>query len=263
MKLPLILLLALAVVTLIVLAIIPPIAQDPAYHLFVDTRSLWGIPNAGDVLGNGAFVIAGLYGIYMLRRYPSPQPEQAFWWVFFLAVMVVAFGSGYYHLNPNNHTLVWDRLPMTLAFMSLFALVIMERIHRKAGIWLFPVLLLAGIASVWYWDYTESLGRGDLRPYAFIQFFPIVAIIFILTLFPAQHRGTKYVAYTLGWYILAKLLEHYDQAVFELTHHLISGHTIKHVAAAIGAGCMAGYYRAIFTRPSTTVTRPSAIKRTA
>ncbi len=244
MKLSLLFLIALAIITILVLALIPPIAQDPAYHHFVDTRGLWGIPNAGDVLGNAAFLVAGFYGLYHMRRYPSPQPEKMMWYVFFSGVAVVALGSGYYHLSPNNATLVWDRLPMTIAFMSLFALIIRERIHPKAGLWLFPVLLIAGLASVWYWEYTESLGRGDLRPYAFIQFFPIVAIILILALFPAQHRGTRYIAYTLGWYIVAKVLEHYDHTVFELTWHTVSGHTLKHIAAAIGAGCMVGYYRA-------------------
>ena len=39
---------------------------------------------------------------------------------------MVAIGSSYYHWKPSNSRLVWDRLPMTVGFMSLVAVVISE-----------------------------------------------------------------------------------------------------------------------------------------
>jgi len=99
----------------------PPIAQDPAYHNFADKRGLLGIPNFGDVMGNLFFMIFGFMGmrtvfksrndikIFIMKR------EFILWELFFGGTLLVGFGSGYYHLEPNNHTLVWDRLPI-LAF---------------------------------------------------------------------------------------------------------------------------------------------------
>ena len=156
----------------------PPIAQDLAYHDFADKRPLAQVPNAGDVLSNIPFCIVGLWGLLMLwRQRGGDTAARLLWHVFFFGVFLVGFGSGYYHWAPDNQTLVWDRLPMTIAFMSLFSLVIAERIRPSLGYALFPLLLAAGAGSVWYWAYTESIGAGDLRPYALVQFLPMVLIL--------------------------------------------------------------------------------------
>lgn len=238
--------LGIAIVSFLVMTQIPPIAQDPAYHDFADKRAWLGIPNFGDVMGNLAFMVFGLAGLCAIHRHRQEcilPKEYWLWAVFFAGATLVGFGSGYYHLSPSNQTLVWDRLPMTIAFMSLFAIIIMERVHSRAGLYLFPVLLICGIASVWYWNHTEMLGQGDLRPYALVQFFPMIAIILMLWLFPARYSGTRYLVYTLGWYVLAKLLEHFDKEVFALTAQLVSGHTLKHLAAAIGIYMLVLYIR--------------------
>lgn len=41
--------------------------------------------------------------------------------VLFAGVLLTSAGSTWYHLAPTNDSLVWDRLPMTLGFMGLFA----------------------------------------------------------------------------------------------------------------------------------------------
>lgn len=161
--------------------------------------------------------------------------------MFFCGVSMTGVGSGYYHLSPDNDRLVWDRLPMTISFMSLFSIIIMERINIMAGKRLFPVLLTTGLASVWYWHWTENQGQGDLRLYAVVQFFPLLAILLITGLFPDRHSGTKYLFYTLGWYVLAKILEHFDKEFFALAQGIVSGHTLKHIAAAIGTAWMIKY----------------------
>lgn len=225
----------------------PPIAQDLAYHDFADGRAFLGIPNFGDVTGNIPFAIVGLLGLVAVwkRWFFEKAAEFWLWIVFFAGVFAVAFGSGYYHLAPDNHTLVWDRLPMTAAFMSLFSIIIMERVDRQWGLWLFPLFLAAGVFSVVYWDYTEGLGRGDLRPYALVQFFPMLAILMMIALFPPKFPGaTKYIFYTLGWYVAAKLLEHFDKEIFALLQGAVSGHTLKHIAAAIGVSYMICYVKA-------------------
>ena len=39
----------------------------------------------------------------------------------------------------------------------------------------------------------------------------------------------------MAWYVLSKIMEFYDREIYYLTEHIVSGHTIKHLAAAAGA----------------------------
>ncbi len=237
---------AVAAVCFIGTFMVPPVAQDLAYHDFADKRGWLGIPNFGDVTGNLAFAVVGIWGISATfqKRAGLSAADFKLWLLLFIGVFLVAFGSGYYHLAPDNHTLVWDRLPMTVAFMSLFSIVIRERVSETWGVRLFPFFLAAGLFSVWYWNYTEALEQGDLRPYALVQFFPIVAILLMIALFPAREpRATRYLFLTLGWYVVAKLLEHFDPEVFHLLGDTVSGHTIKHIAAAVGVAYMIPYMK--------------------
>lgn len=222
--------------------VLPPIAQDLSYHDFADKRGLSHLPFAADVLSNVPFCIVGLWGLVMVSRRKAAEKEALqLWYIFFGGVFLVGFGSGYYHWAPDNQTLVWDRLPMTIAFMSLFSLIIAERVHARLGYALFPLLLVLGAGSVWYWDYTESIGAGDLRPYVLVQFLPMVLILLILALFPARMGGTRYVIWCLGWYLVAKGLEHFDDAVFAALGHTVSGHSLKHLAAAAAVACLLPY----------------------
>jgi len=167
---------ALFAATLAVATFISPIPQDPGYHNFADLRPRFDIPNFGDVVSNIGFLIVGLLGLSMIL---GPKCKELFdrssdaipYIIAFIGVTFVAFGSSYYHWAPGNETLLWDRLPMTISFMSLFAAVIADRINRRAGLYiLLPVLLAAGVLSVFYWNFTELAGQGDLRPYAIVQF---------------------------------------------------------------------------------------------
>jgi len=99
---------------------VDPIAQDPAYHLFVDQRAALSIPNFQNVMSNLPFAVVGLGGLFLILsnlRIVNNEAKPA-WLVFFVGVFVTALGSGYYRLSPDNETLIWDRLPMTIAFMS-------------------------------------------------------------------------------------------------------------------------------------------------
>ncbi len=227
-------------VTLAVAYFISPIPQDPSYHNFADLRPRFDIPNFGDVVSNIGFLIVGLLGLSIT---PGPKRNELFdrssdampYIITFIGVTFVAFGSSYYHWAPGNETLLWDRLPMTIAFMSLFAAVIADRINRRAGLYiLLPVLIAAGVLSVIYWNITERAGQGDLRPYAIVQFFPIITILIILWLFP-EHRytDTRSLLYVIACYGTAKLLEAFDKEILELLGGIVSGHSLKHIASAI------------------------------
>jgi hypothetical protein len=228
-----------AVMALVATLFVPPIAQDPAYHDLADRRSLLGIANFGDVTSNAGFLVVGLLGLRFLAGRPGTAllPSALDRWpyaVFFAGVATVAVGSGYYHLAPSNDTLLWDRLPMTAAFMALFAAFVADRIARRVGAAiLLPVLLALGVASVVYWHVTEAAGHGDLRFYALVQFYPMLAIPLMCWLFPGRHTSGRSVVYILLWYGLAKLCEHFDAHIYDLLAHTLSGHSLKHLFAAL------------------------------
>ncbi len=217
----------------------PRIPQDPAYHAFADQRTCWGITHCGDVLSNLPFALIGAWGLGWLGRAGRSatlfQQAQEGWayWVFFSGVLLTAFGSAWYHLEPDNARLVLDRLPMTLAFMGIFSAVISERISVRWGTALLGPLLLFGVASVGWWRWTEAQGRGDLRPYVLVQFYPLLAILVLLSCWPSRYPHGRDFWALLGWYGAAKLAEHWDHRLSNLTG-VLSGHNLKHLLAASG-----------------------------
>lgn len=216
-------------------AMTPPIPQDPAYHQFADARTLLAVSNFWNVASNLPFLLAGLWGFVFVRRHSEsvciPGLQSAYL-VFFAGVFLTAFGSGYYHLDPANEPLIWDRLPMTIGFAGLFSIIIGEFISVRAGRRILAPLLVIGIASVAYWAYTESRGAGDLRPYAVVQFLPLLLIPFILLLNRPAIGSVKYYWLMILFYVLAKVFEYFDVAIFSFGQAL-SGHTIKHLFAAL------------------------------
>lgn len=230
-----------ALIVAVGLWFVPPVAQDLAYHNFADQRGLFGIPNFGDVITNAAYSVIGLLGLYAVRR--DQANEDVFRHKYeivaarlaFIGVFFVGLGSGYYHWAPDNVTLVWDRLPMTLGFMGVFAMILMERISYKFGAALLMPLVIFGLWSVHFWYMSEMAGTGDLRPYIFVQFFPLLAIPALLLMCKPVYTGVRYLWLMIAFYGLAKVLEYFDHQVFDLLQGSVSGHSLKHLASAIGA----------------------------
>lgn len=222
-----------------------PIPQDINYHLFVDTRVIWSIPNFWNVVSSLPFILVGLTGLYKLRR-PSKlavidDTNIAYIFLFF-GTLLVGFGSAYYHIEPNNQTLVWDRLPMTIAFMALFSIIIAEFISVRSGKALLLPLILAGISSVIFWHMSEIRGQGDLRFYALVQFYPMLAIPIIIIFFRSSCTYVQAYWWLLLAYVIAKLFEQLDAEVYDAVG-LISGHSLKHVTAALGLYVLLVFYQ--------------------
>ncbi len=213
----------------------PPIPQDPAYHLFADQRAWLGIPNFLDVLSNLPFAVVGLVGVVVTwRRKPLEKWPYA---TLFAGAALTAFGSAYYHWAPDNARLVWDRLPMTLGFMGLLCAVVSERVSLALSRWLLVPLMAIGGASVAYWHWSELQGTGDLRPYALVQFGSLLVVVLLLVLYHARYTGSAYFFAGIGAYLAAKGFEAADQQIFALGQ-VVSGHSLKHVAAAAGIACI-------------------------
>lgn len=209
----------LMLISLAGLMLLPPFLQNQGYHQFADQRALFGIPNFWNVISNLPFIAVGAAGLLRLRR-------DSITVVLFSGIFLTGFGSSYYHLNPNDSTLFWDRLPMTLCFAAILAAVVEERVDARAGVILLRPLLAIGIFSLLLWRWTD-----DLRLYAWAQFFPFLTLILILQLFPPKFTGRSYWIAAVALYALAKLLEFYDEAIFS-AGSILSGHTLKHLAAA-------------------------------
>jgi len=237
--------LALAAAAVAAMTFVPPIPQDPAYHLFADLRTCFGVPNFGNVASNAVFVLVGGWGLVALYRGPLEGRFAAFadtvpYAVFFVGTMMVGAGSAYYHWHPDDRTLFWDRLPMTIAFMAFTAAVVADRVHRQAGLRVvLPLLLVVGVASLLYWVWTGQAGRGDLRFYGLVQFLPIVLIPVICWLFPAhRHTAGRHIAAIVGWYALAKVFEQFDAQLYDILGNAVSGHSLKHLVAGVATACV-------------------------
>eukprot|EP00466_Bigelowiella_natans_P016671 jgi/Bigna1/138260/aug1.44_g12968 len=234
---------------------VPPVPQDIKYHDFADKRCLCcKLPNTFDVLSNVPFMVVGLVSLTMqsagmLNLQEESASVQMAWAFMFVSIIAIGFGSGYYHWAPSNATLVWDRLPMTFGnyattilptiiismcnfgggggggdcqsrdyilllfyvVLSVFVVVIVINVEG-VGLISMPFLVLAGIWSVWYWAKTD-----DLRPYAFIQGFPMLTLPFFLALFPARFDGREYYIFGLAWYGIARITEINDKEIFRWT----------------------------------------------
>ena len=221
----------------------PPIPQDLNYHDFADQRSILGIPHMWNVVSNLPFAVIGAWGCWWLlgRRDLSKifaeRRERVAYLVFFVGELLTCFGSAYYHADPNNHTVVWDRLVFSLLLTSFFTIVVTEFVSRRAGRLMLAPMVLLGLYSVLHWYGSELAGEGDLRVYIAVQFYPVIAIPFIIWTFPSRYGQSR--PFLLLWALfgLAKICELLDAPIYELSGFW-SGHTFKHLIAAVATYCV-------------------------
>lgn len=221
----------LAAVALAPLALVlgrPPLPQDQGFHALADTRAFLGIPNCADVASNVAFLLVGIAGLRLCAGGKVTGAVRS-WTVFFAGVTLVFFGSAWYHWSPDNATLVWDRVPITIAFMSLFTAVVSEHAGMRLERALLAPAVGAGIASVAWWAWTD-----DLRVYLWVQAAPLVCIVYVLIAYRGSYTHRMCLAWGFMAYALAKAAEFHDHEIYALTSRAVSGHTLKHLLAALG-----------------------------
>jgi hypothetical protein len=226
----------LAVFTLM----LPSIQQPLEYHRFADQRMFLGLPNFFDTVSNTLFVLAGVAGLFFLRgssaRHVFIEPRESLpYSLFFVAIILVGFASGVYHLAPDNERLAWDRAAIALALMAWFSAILCERAGLVVGLRILPLLVVAGLGSVVYWGASEARGAGDLRFYGLMQCLPMLLIPLLLILYPSRYSNDRDIVIVIGLYVLALLFDVSDRLIFSLTGGLVSGHTAKHLVAALAA----------------------------
>ena len=216
--------------SLAVLLLLPAILQNQSYHGFADASLVLGVPNFWNVVSNIPFMLVGAVGLARCRHDAATT-------IVFAGIFLTGFGSSYYHWAPDDYTLFWDRLPMALAFMALLAGAIGERVSANAGAILLWPLLALGILSLLVWRWS-----GDLRLYGWVQFFPVVTLPAMFLLLPPKYTGTGYWIVAAILYLLAKLLEYFDDQIYSLAY-VVSGHTLKHLAAAAACFAILRYFQ--------------------
>jgi Ceramidase len=226
---------AFTVLCVVAAFLLPAVPQPIEYHDFADQRHLFGVPNFFDVISNAGFVLVGLVGLFVVLRRHTPFEYDSERWpyaIFFVGMLLTGLGSGYYHLLPDNERLFWDRLPMTIAFMSLISAQIVDRISIRAGLVLLLPMLVIGAASVVYWLATERAGAGNVVPYGILQAYSVIILIAIAWLYPSRYTRGNDIYGVFAAYVLAKVFETFDNEIFAMGY-ILSGHTLKHVAAAV------------------------------
>lgn len=215
----------------VALAVLAPIAQPQQYHRLADMRALavggFVLPNAADVLTSLPFTLVGGVGL-LLCRGASPAQRTALA-TFFAGLVLTGAGSAWYHLAPTDASLMWDRLPMTVAFAGAVGAVATERLGAASGgRWLAGWLLL-GLASIAVWRFA-----GDLRLYGLAQYGGF-ALLLLWTRLPAASGALRLPwGVLLAAYAVAKGFEVFDRELWVWTDGLVAGHAMKHVVTALG-----------------------------
>jgi hypothetical protein len=228
--------------------LLPEISQPQSYHAFADSRELLGMANFWDTASNLPFVLVGIAGVYALWRRDSSasvrfrQPSERWAYLaFFAGVLLTGIGSAYYHLDPSDERLVWDRLPIALISGALVLAILGDHRDLRTGnlpagthwpsIFDLAATLVVSAATVVYWAFSPGEG-GDLAPYLVLQVYALVAVIVILVAGTPRYTRRGDVLIVIGFYCLARVGELFDPQIYA-AGHLLSGHTLKHLFAAL------------------------------
>jgi hypothetical protein len=200
-------------------------------HAFIDARSFFGIPNCMDVLSNLPFLIGGAWGLIALRSAQSmAAPLQTAARVFFIGLILTFLGSSFYHWAPIDFGLMMDRIGMAVAFAGVISLAAGSRLGATVSERATPILLmLAPLAAV------AAYTLQNVLPWAIVQFGGMALIVWLACLPRSKAMPSIHLGVLITLYALAKLFEAQDTQVFELTQGLISGHSLKHIAASLAA----------------------------
>lgn len=229
------------VLMLIAACWLPPLAQDPGYHHFADQGHWGGIAHPLDVLSNLPFGILGVWGLLQVRQHrrrdgspgsPSSPSAHALRYgaVFFAGLLATSFGSAWYHLNPTDATLLWDRAGMALAFVGVLSLLAATQVSERAAPWTFTFITLASLAAIWAW-----MANANLLPWVLLQGLGLVLILCMGMLKPLQTGAPVRWIWLAVAYGLAKACELHDHEIASLLDGAFTGHALKHLLASAAA----------------------------
>lgn len=210
----------------------PKFPSSRQSHLFADMRNFFGVPNTLNVFSNFPFLIVGVMGFVLTLQgiffNISFRGEVWGWALFYAGITGVAFGSAYYHLKPDDDRVMWDTLPMMIAYASLFSSLLAERVGAKIGL-----SCLIALVSVSFLSMIYARTFNDFRLCMTFQLIPTVVIPCIAYLFPPKYTYSRCWLYAAGFQLLAKFEAVADRKIYNKTHYIISGHSLGHLCSAI------------------------------
>lgn len=221
---------------------LPRMPVPASYHAFADQMT-WGVlPHARDVLSNAAFALAGWVLWWQGRRYVRCMPDEAARQRLASALRVSAWGlvltalcSGIYHLQPDARGLMIDRIGMSMAFAGVVGVLVADRFAPVRVVPAMAAALLLGVACA-----VGDFLHDNTMPWVLFQ----LGVVLLMLLAPwvtrdaGTHRLGQPAVLGVAWwqvlafYALAKLCEMGDHALWHWTGEIISGHSLKHIAAA-------------------------------
>ena len=222
-------------------ALAPAVPEPELVRRLTDGREFFGVANFLNVASNAPLLLVGLWGARLVGGARAGEGmfadalEKRAYTCLFVAVGLAGVGSTYFHLAPDPDRLMWDRLPIGLGFMALVSAVIAERVDPRAGWLTLAPLLVAGLASVLHWRLSLARGAENILAYAVVQYGALLAMVVLALCFRSRYTrgGDLFVA--VGIYALAKVVEVLDAEIYALGH-IVSGHTLKHLLAAVAVG---------------------------
>ncbi|XP_061374851.1 uncharacterized protein LOC133317067 [Gastrolobium bilobum] len=210
----------------------PRIPRSPKHHQFVDMRNLFGVPNTLNVMTNLPFLVVGVLGFVLALEGGffniSSQGEVWGWVLFYAGIAGVAFGSAYYHLKPDDHRVLWDTLPMMVAFSSLLSSLVAERLGQRIGLCCMFALIVAALLCVVY----ERI-YNDIRLSMVFQLILPLAIPVIASVYRSKYTHSRYWFLSTGIYLLAKFEGVTDRKLYHVNNYIISGHSLEHLCLAL------------------------------
>ncbi|GLT75925.1 hypothetical protein SLA2020_476150 [Shorea laevis] len=217
---------------LFLMLITPKIPLSPHNPLFADMRNFLGMPNTLNVISNFPFLIVGVLGFVLSLGGSffniSLRGEVWGWVLFYAGIASMAFGSAYYHLKPDESRVMWDTLPMMIAYSSLFSSFIIERLGERIGLSCLLSLLIVAVISIIY-----ARTFSDLRLCITFQSIPCIAIPVMTFLFPPKYSHSMYWLWAAGACIVAKVEALADMKIYRANRYIISGHSLEHLCSAI------------------------------
>ena len=232
------LLIVIIMVLFVLLMVQGPIVTPMRYLTLADNRQWLSIPNAWNVLSNIPFLIVGVWGLSVLFKpnvivFRQPR-EKIFYVLFFFGVFLAGLGSMYYHWTPDYFHLMWDRFAITVAMTGFFCAIIAERISINFSRFILWPLLILSFFSVYYWYYSTTQNNEDIRIYVFFSVsLPALLIPIMLLLFKTNYTQSQYIWIAFIFFIIGRICEGYDLAIYKLFKYWLSGHTLKHLWMAL------------------------------
>lgn len=220
----------------------PAIPEPHVFRELADERTIFGVASFWNVVSNLPLFLCGVWGLLAVARAGSTSfAVQAERWPYlfaFAAIALAGIGSTYYHVAPDSDRLMWDRLPIALAFMALLSALLAERVSAEAGVRSLAPLLVAGAASAIYWRWSALHGAENILPYAVVQYGAFAAIIALAAFTRPHYTRSADLFIVAAFYAAAKVAEVLDGRIYDLGG-LLSGHTLKHLLVAMAVWWLA------------------------